>query len=83
VDYLISKGIPKERLVAKGYGEDSPNFLKDAKKKPVLNDQGERVYLKEKYIESQSTEEIREEYHQRNRRTAFKVVGEGFNMESL
>ena len=24
VDYLISKGIPKERMVPVGYGEDSP-----------------------------------------------------------
>ncbi|MFT6244951.1 MAG: outer membrane protein OmpA-like peptidoglycan-associated protein [Salibacteraceae bacterium] len=83
VDYLISKGIPQERLVAKGYGEDSPNFLKDAKKKPILDDSGERIYLVEKYIKSQPTEEVREEYHQRNRRTAFKVIGEGFNMKSL
>tara|TARA_B110000305_G_scaffold54179_1_gene59781 strand:+ start:21904 stop:24048 length:2145 start_codon:yes stop_codon:yes gene_type:complete len=83
VDYLISKGIPKERLAAKGYGEDSPNFMKDAKKKPVLDDSGERIYLVEKYIKSQSTEEVREAYHQRNRRTAFKVIGEGFNIESL
>ncbi|NRA12208.1 MAG: OmpA family protein [Crocinitomicaceae bacterium] len=83
VDYLISKGIPKERLIAKGYGEDLPNFLKNSKKKPVLDDEGKRIYLKENYIKAQPTEEVREEYHQRNRRTAFKVVGEGFNMESL
>ena len=83
VDYLISKGIPKERLVAKGYGEDKPNFLKNEKKKEVLDSNGNRIILVEKYINAQKTEELREEYHQRNRRTAFKVVGEGFNLESL
>lgn len=83
VDYLISKGIPKERLVAKGYGEDQPNFLKNDKKKEVLDKNGNRIYLVEKYINAQKSEEIREEYHQRNRRTAFKVIGEGFDIQSL
>ena len=83
VDYLISKGIPKERLFAKGYGEDQPNFLKNDKKKEVLDANGKRVYLTEKFIKSQKTEELRELYHQRNRRTAFKVIGEGFDLESL
>lgn len=30
VNYLISKGIPKERMVAKGYGEDQPKELDSA-----------------------------------------------------
>lgn len=83
VDYLISKGIPAERLKAIGYGEDEPNFLKDEKKKPVIDAEGNRIILTEKYINAQETEEVREEYHQRNRRTSFKVIGEGFNLESL
>lgn len=83
VDYLISKGIPAARLTAKGYGEDEPNYLKDDKKKPVLDAQGNRIYLTEQYINEQSSKEVQEEYHQRNRRTSFKVVGEGFDMESL
>lgn len=84
VDYLIEKGMPKERLTPKGYGEDQPNFLKNDKKKPVLDDKGERIYLTEKYINTfKSNEEKFEEYHQRNRRTSFKVVGEGFSLESL
>ena len=82
VDYLISKGIDKSRLIAKGYGEDEPNYLKNASKKAVLNEEGNRIYLTEEYINSQPTEEIREEYHQRNRRTSFKVVGEGFDVQS-
>lgn len=83
VDYLIGKGIAKERLIAKGYGEDQPNYLKNENKKPVLDSKGERIYLTESYINSQADEETREEYHQRNRRTSFKVVGEGFSEESL
>lgn len=82
VEYLISKGIPKERVVAKGYGEDQPNFLKNEKKKEVLDANGERIYLTEKFINNQQSEELKEDYHQRNRRTAFKVIGEGFDLES-
>jgi outer membrane protein OmpA-like peptidoglycan-associated protein len=83
VDYLISKGIDKSRLVAKGYGEDEPNYLKNASKKAELDEDGNRIFLTEEYINAQDTEELQEEYHQRNRRTSFKVVGEGFTMESL
>ncbi len=83
VDYLISKGLPKERLTAKGYGEDQPNYLKNEKKKPILDSNGNRIYLTEQYINTQESKELQEEYHQRNRRTSFKVVGEGFNVESL
>ena len=82
VDYLIEKGIPKERLVAKGYGEDQPNYLKDEKKKPVLDENGNRIYLTEAYINNQKDEATREEFHQRNRRTSFTVVGEGFEQKS-
>ncbi len=82
VDYLISKGVDKSRLVAKGYGEDEPNYLKNASKKAVLDDAGNRIYLTKAYIDAEPSEEKQEEYHQRNRRTSFKVVGEGFNVQS-
>lgn len=82
VNYLISKGIDKSRLVAIGYGEDEPNYLKNAEKKPVLDSEGKRIILTEAYINAQASEELREEYHQRNRRTSFKVVGEGFDVKS-
>ena len=46
VTYLISKGIPKERLVAKGYGETSPNYLKDKDKNKFSTPKGkEFIYL--------------------------------------
>ena len=83
VNYLIKKGVPKHRLKAIGYGETEPNYLKDAHKKPVLGNDNKRIYLKETYINEQETEKLREDYHQRNRRTSFKVVGEGFTLESL
>jgi len=83
VDYLIEKGISKDRLVARGYGEDQPNFLKDEKKKPVLDKDGKRIYLTKEYIDSQTDEDVQEEFHQRNRRTSFTVIGEGFKQESL
>lgn len=82
VTYLLSRGISEKRLKAVGYGESQPNYLKDAKKNPVLDENGKRIILAEAYINAQSTEEIQEEYHQRNRRTSFKVVGETFNLQS-
>jgi len=84
VNYLIKeKGLDKERLKAIGYGESQPNYLKDENKKPVLDENNKRIFLTEEYINAQPTEKVREEYHQRNRRTSFQVVGEGFQMDSL
>ncbi|MCJ8290684.1 MAG: OmpA family protein [Crocinitomicaceae bacterium] len=82
VTYLFSRGISEKRLKAVGYGESQPNYLKDAKKNAVLDENGKRIILAEAYINAQITEEIQEEYHQRNRRTSFKVVGETFNLQS-
>ena len=82
VNYLISKGLNPARLVARGFGESEPAFLKDENKDYVLNENGERIVLTEEYIESKPTEQEREELYQRNRRTAFKVTGEGFTTES-
>jgi len=82
VVYLIAQGIDPSRLKAIGYGESDPNYLKGDNKKPVIGPDGKRIILTEAYINSQSDEETQEEYHQRNRRTSFKVVGEGFNLDS-
>ncbi|MBK6952274.1 MAG: OmpA family protein [Crocinitomicaceae bacterium] len=68
VDYLISQGIPMERLVAKGYGETMPAEIKD--------ENGETVTLTPDYIYSLEDKDKQEEYHQRNRRTAFFVLEE-------
>ena len=82
VDYLISKGIHKERLVAKGYGETSPNYLKDEDKKAIVDADGKRTYLTKDFIDAEKSEELVDKYHQRNRRTAFKVLGDGFELKS-
>lgn len=68
VDYLTETyGIAKDRLVAKGYGETEPA--------EVELENGEKVVLTEEYIKSKlQTYNEREEAHQRNRRTAFKVL---------
>lgn len=68
VDYLISQGIPAERLVAKGYGETMPAEIKD--------ENGQLVTLTPEYIYSLPDKDKQEEYHQRNRRTAFFVLEE-------
>ena len=58
VDYLISKGIPKERMVPVGYGEDVPRA------------EG----LECNSISKLSTKEEQEVAHQKNRRTQFRVL---------
>jgi peptidoglycan-associated lipoprotein len=65
VDYLISKGISKDRLVAKGFGEDRPLKLASG------------VVLTEKYINSQPAKD-REALHQMNRRTTFRVLNTNY-----
>jgi outer membrane protein OmpA-like peptidoglycan-associated protein/LysM repeat protein len=69
VDYLISKGIDKERLVYKGYGETVPRVLdKDMgnlKKGDVITDA---------FIAKLKGKELQEEAHQLNRRTEFRVL---------
>lgn len=82
VDYLISKGIDKSRIIPKGYGETQPHFLAGSDKKPVLSENGERIKLTEAYINLQGSKERREDLHQRNRRTSFKVIGEKFDLIS-
>ncbi len=65
VDYLSQeKGIPLERLGAKGFGETRPLKI------------GEAVFLTEDYIAktSKGNKEIFEGLHQKNRRTVFRVT---------
>ena len=72
VDYLIKGGIVAERLVAKGYGEASPKFLR----KKLANQLGfvqEGDTLTEKFI-LELPEEQQEICNALNRRTEFKVL---------
>lgn len=63
VDYLVNeKHIPKERLVAKGYGESRPLRLADG------------TVLTERYIKSKKTKQEQEALFDLNRRSVFKVL---------
>lgn len=66
VDYLVDHGIPRERLVPKGYGETMPAEVPDAS--------GNIVTLTPEYIETLAGQDAKETAHQRNRRTAFFVL---------
>jgi peptidoglycan-associated lipoprotein len=69
VNYLIEKGISPERVSAKGYGQRVPRTLtKDIghfKQGDVLTDA---------FISKLKTNALKEEAHQLNRRTEFKVL---------
>ena len=73
VDYLVSKGIDKERLTAVGYGEERPKKVlkKMTEKYPFLK---EDDVLTEEYINALQDEEQREICHGLNRRTEFQVL---------
>ncbi len=62
VDYLISKGIPADRMVPVGYGESTPRA--DG--------------LECKSIDKMGTKEEQEAAHQRNRRTQFRVLSSDY-----
>jgi outer membrane protein OmpA-like peptidoglycan-associated protein len=55
VEYIESKGIDPDRLIARGYGES-------------------QLLISDEEINKLPTEEAREQAHQRNRRTEFKVI---------
>lgn len=77
VDYLISKGIPKERLVAKGYGESEPSTVgkEDGERYTFLK---EGDVLSEQFIKALATVEEQEVANQLNRRTELKVLKTDF-----
>ena len=58
VDYLVSKGIPSDRMVPAGYGETTPRA----------------TGLECTTIEKMATKEESEAAHQKNRRTQFRVL---------
>ena len=64
MDYLISKGVAKERLTSKGFGETVPATI-------TVN--GTAVTLTEAYINSLKTEKEKKDAHQQNRRTVYVV----------
>lgn len=73
VDYLISKNIAPDRLVAKGYGESKPKIVdaKDHEAYPFLPVGQE---LTEDYINSIKDDDLKEVAYFLNRRTEFFVL---------
>lgn len=73
VDYLITKEIPADRLVAKGYGETNPKQIekRDHEAYPFM-EIGQS--LVESFIETIEDEDLQEVAHFLNRRTEFKVL---------
>lgn len=73
VNYLITKGINQNRLVAKGYGESQPKQvdLRDHEAYPFLT---EGQVLTETYINTITDTDLQEVAHFLNRRTEFKVL---------
>lgn len=68
VNYLVNeKGIARERIVAKGYGEDQPFRM------PTTAEEDVSSPLTERWINAQPKDK-QEYYHSLNRRTVFRVL---------
>ncbi len=79
VDYLVSKGIPAERMVPKGYAESRPVVISDSTKKvPSGKQVPVGTILTPKWIDTNYPEKKnKEDYEyvmQLNRRTVFSVL---------
>lgn len=81
VDYLITRGIHAQRLVAKGYGAQVPRRLTT----PLASTYGGETFVFEagtvltpEYIDSLPDRNRREAAHQLNRRTEFSVLRDDF-----
>ena len=73
VAYLVSKGIEKERLVAKGVGENEPFVIEEKDGRFKVGD-----VLTESYIRKIRFKKNKEKANQYNRRTSFKVLREDY-----
>ena len=73
VDYLVSKGIAADRLIAKGYGESTPKTVskRDHDAYPFLP---EGQVLTEEFINTIKDDDLQETAHFLNRRTEFQVL---------
>lgn len=77
VDYLISRGIDPDRLVAKGYGERVPRTLaRDITKEGYLFKAG--TVLTDSVINLLPGTAVKEAAHQMNRRTEFSILRNDF-----
>lgn len=81
VDYLILRGIPSGRLVAKGYGDKIPRTLT---KPTTVTIKGKQytfpagVTLTNDYIKTLKTADEKEAAHQLNRRTEFSIIRDDY-----
>jgi peptidoglycan-associated lipoprotein len=73
VNYLISKGIDAERMVAKGYGKTQPKTVDrhDHEAYPFLS---EGQLLSDQFINSLANDDLKELAFSLNRRTEFRVL---------
>ncbi len=76
IDYLIEKGISKERLTAKGYGKNVPQTITPHLAQSCPFKEG--TVLTETFINSLPTQEQKDLANQLNRRTEFKVTSTNF-----
>lgn len=77
VDYLISRGIDPDRLVAKGYGERVPRTInKTISKEGYTFDPG--TVLTDSLINTLPNTTVKEAAHQLNRRTEFSILRNDF-----
>jgi peptidoglycan-associated lipoprotein len=73
VDYLVSKGIELDRLLAKGYGKSTPKVV-DAATAALYPFLKAGTELNEQFVNSLANDEQKEIAYQINRRTEFKVL---------
>ncbi|MBT6013770.1 MAG: OmpA family protein [Flavobacteriales bacterium] len=73
IEYLISKGIPADRLLANGKGESTPYVMDQKDGKLKVGD-----VLSVSYINKFRFKKNKEKAHQYNRRTTFKVLTEDY-----
>jgi peptidoglycan-associated lipoprotein len=71
--YLVSQGIDKGQLVAKGMGENEPFVIEEKDGRFKVGD-----VLTESYIKKIRFKKNREKANQYNRRTSFKVLREDY-----
>ncbi|PLX10522.1 MAG: hypothetical protein C0598_10190, partial [Marinilabiliales bacterium] len=77
VDFLVENGIEPQRLIAKGYGERVPRLIaEDTYISGFFIKQG--TELTEKFIESFSSNDVKEKLFELNRRTEFMVIAKDF-----
>ncbi|MDD2549237.1 MAG: OmpA family protein [Bacteroidales bacterium] len=80
VNYLIERGVPTERLKAKGYAQSQPKVVDEplAQQYSFLQ---VGATLNQQYIDQLVDEQQQETVHQINRRTEFKVLSTDYKAE--